>query len=145
MPSSDFSPGQDNDALPPEAYEWHEPAVSRSHSQPQMDHDAQPPDAGMGSLISDQRGVSYLGLSSGATFLRAIRRLTPKVAESLGAGMAGSSAVRNTSTGELRWKPRRQDGARQMADMGGRVETTLPPMAEMMPLVESYFRYFREW
>nr|WVH01925.1 GAL4 yeast regulatory protein [Naematelia aurantialba] len=125
----------------PETYEYHEVPAPRALGQPPDD----PGLDGMASLASSEQGVSYLGLSSGATFLNAIRRLGPK--EILGVSPVGQ-AIANGGT-ELRGILSFAQGISASTEYAKPAippmltpTPALPPMSEVMPLVDSYFRYF---
>ncbi|KIR52716.1 nuclear protein [Cryptococcus gattii Ru294] len=92
-------------------------------------------DAGMASLTSSGKGASYLGLSSGATFLNAIRRLSPQAVADLspnGAFITSGSLVMGGGWNALQeWNPNPAEK-----------QVVLPSAVATKPLVESYFRYF---
>lgn len=95
-------------------------------------------DAGMASLTSSGKGASYLGLSSGATFLNAIRRLSPQAVADLspnGAFITSGSLVMGGGSNALQeWNPNPAEK-----------QVVLPSAVATKPLVESYFRYFRKY
>ncbi|WVW84377.1 hypothetical protein I302_106411 [Kwoniella bestiolae CBS 10118] len=126
------SDGDDGD------FEWQEDA--HRNTDPMADHQqignlGIQSDAGMASLQSSGKGASYLGLSSGATFLNAIRRLSPKPVQGLtpiGALVTSGSLIMGGWSGMTQEWTSSQPGK----------QVVLPPSIESRPLVESYFRYF---
>ncbi len=113
---------------------------------------------GMASLVKPQEGISYLGLSSGAIFLGAIRRLCNEADIPFDALQKESAKMQagTASTGKPRptLPPRNSIphitspsvveshsfGSPAMSATGSTFG--LPPQAEVLPLVESYFSYF---
>jgi hypothetical protein len=89
---------------------------------------------GMGGAMGEQ-GVSYMGLSSGATFLNAIKRLSThdifqaSPGNPLGQGNFDIAAFLG--------------GIPPSLGVPGRATMRLPPWSEIQPLVDSYFKYFR--
>lgn len=84
-----------------------------------------------------RKGASYLGLSSGATFLNAIRRLSPQAVAELspnGAFITSGSLVMGGCSNALQGL--NPNPAEQ--------QVVLPSAVKTKSLVESYFRYFRE-
>lgn len=113
----------------PSTYEWHE---GRESSSGQTDQAVQD---GMGGAQGEQ-GVSYMGLSSSATFVNAIRRLSsqPTFSTSPSNPMAKSPFDVATFLGGL---PLAKTPVERPA-------MRMPPSAEIRPYVDSYFAYFRE-
>lgn len=134
MPSVELESGPPQSTLDDvdDGYEWQEEAKQvpgRANLQA---------DAGMASLTSSGKGASYLGLSSGATFLNAIRRLSPQAVADLspnGAFITSGSLVMGGGSNALQeWNPNSAEK-----------QVVLPSAVATKPLVESYFRYFREY
>jgi transcriptional regulatory protein GAL4 len=119
-----------------DTYEWHEESSKQAQA-----------DAGMGSLSSTEQGVSYLGLSSGATFLNVIRRLSPKPLEEpspLGQIMAAMNQTNSSwSVGQANGYNLQREASRGVPGKLASIPQ-LPPLMEVLPLVDSYFNYFRE-
>jgi transcriptional regulatory protein GAL4 len=86
------------------------------------------------------KGAGYFGLSSGATLLHAIRRLAP--GEVFPSGLAVSESLNvvdvQAISGTSRLNPKTPTSPTAFSIKN------LPPPAEVLPLVDSYFRYFRE-
>nr|KIR45158.1 hypothetical protein I312_05725 [Cryptococcus bacillisporus CA1280] len=131
MPSVELESGppQSTSDEVDDGYEWQEEAKQvpgRANLQA---------DAGMASLTSSGKGASYLGLSSGATFLNAIRRLSPQAVADLspnGAFITSGSLVMGGGSNALQeWNPNPAEK-----------QVVLPSAVATKPLVESYFRYF---
>lgn len=102
-------------------------------------------DAGMGSLSSLTGGVSYMGLSSGSICLSVIERLTSELSAQ------GVPALSPLFLGPDQASKRVAHDSRSQLVVSHRLQTNmpvehapLPRLAEVMPLVDSYFRYFRE-
>jgi len=108
-------------------------------------------------MNENQHGISYLGLSSGATFLRAIKRLSPKpltrvTISSVDTG-GSLSLLNNAIDSGMRdhgggcviaeGKPTSWGPTLPVSNMGGTLN--LPSMSEVMPLVDNYFRHFRKY
>ena len=138
-PSTAMIPAFDDRDKEPSAYEWHEdirPDMSQYPLTSGSDGTRGVQD-GMGGAMGEQ-GVSYMGLSSGATFLNAIRRLSHRDIFSaspgnpLGLDMAAF-------LGGL--PPKSVD----MTKAPSRSSMRIPPLSEVQPLVDSYFKYFREY
>jgi len=118
----------------PSSYEWHESIrpEMKMFTQNADHHGVQD---GMGGAMGEQ-GVSYMGLSSGATFLNAIKRLSTQdifqasPGNPLGQGNFDIAAFLG--------------GLRPSLGVPGRAVLRLPPWSEIQPLVDSYFKYFRE-
>lgn len=104
---------------------------------------------GTASFARSGNGCSYLGLSSGMVFLNAILRLCkekggitidvkstlpPEPSQQRSTGPDGSKSVK---THEMQMFDTASALVRQQA-------VQLPPQAEYMPYVDSYFRFFRE-
>lgn len=113
-------------------YEWDDAGNSVPHLA----------DGGMGSLIHG-KGLSYHGLSSAAVYLNAIEKLCPiPIGSGLQDALTWFSALNN---GSLAWEdpltvPGDSPAARTVIPSNGFV---IPPLAEVGPFVDSYFRYFR--
>jgi len=138
-PSTAVIPAFEDRDKEPSSYEWHEdirPDMSLFPLTSGSDGTRGVQD-GMGGAMGEQ-GVSYMGLSSGATFLNAIRRLSHRdifsasPGNSLGLDMAAF-------LGGL--PPKSVD----MAKAPSRSSMRIPPLSEVQPLVDSYFKYFREY
>lgn len=113
---------------------------------------------GMVSLARLKQGISYLGLSSGATFLNAIRRLCtdsdiPFDGLQRQSTMQPSSRHRPSQKVEP-FSHRQHNEANRKASNAyhfpsqtndDESEFTLPPLAEILPLVDSFFSYFRRF
>ncbi|OXG77158.1 nuclear protein [Cryptococcus neoformans var. grubii Br795] len=111
------------------SYEWKE-AAKQVPGQANLQSDA-----GMASLTYSGKGASYLGLSSGATFLNAIRRLSPQAVAELspnGAFITSGSLVMGGCSNALQGL--NPNPAEQ--------QVVLPSAVKTKSLVESYFRYF---
>lgn len=88
-------------------------------------------------------GIGYMGLSSAATLLRAIYKLAPLNNSAL---TLPSAAVRRNqmhSTTMSLDEGKLSNQASISVDM--RTIPALPPAAEISPLIDSYFRYFRQF
>lgn len=86
-------------------------------------------------------GAGYIGMSSGFTLLRAIQKFAS--ANGLPSNKAsGNGLLRPSASNKMSHK------LLQLYVPGGNEgheEMILPPPDEIMPLVDSYFQYFREW
>ena len=87
-------------------------------------------------------GIGYMGLSSAATLLRAIQKFAPlnnNVLPSQG-GAVGSTLISSTSASWDHSKP----STSAMINLNATGAPILPSANEINPLVDSYFRYFRQ-
>ncbi|KAL1407735.1 lactose regulatory protein lac9 and GAL4-like protein [Vanrija albida] len=117
----------------PGTYEWHEDPDTGG--QLALD--------GMGSLANGEEGVSYMGLSSGATFVNVIRRLTPN--HTLSVSPTSFTVSPGNVTGlDVAGVLNRRDtlSSSRRSVSAHRPMKPLPPLTEIIPLVDSYFRYF---
>ncbi|WRT69365.1 uncharacterized protein IL334_006349 [Kwoniella shivajii] len=114
------------------AYEWQE------HSGHLMDQSTIQADAGMGSLATSGRGASYLGLSSGATFLNAIKRLSPQAIPALS---PNGPYIATRPMAMESYSETMQEWTSELP----RSRVILPPAAEIKPLVDGYFQYFHHF
>lgn len=107
----------------PNEFEWHEGQVAGA-----LD--------GMGVDSNTEEGVSYLGLSSGSTFVNVIKRLTPAHTLSVSPENFTSSNL----DVERILRPTNGNQLRQST----KAVHPLPPLSEILPFVDCYFQYFRE-
>ncbi|RSH90415.1 hypothetical protein EHS25_001020 [Saitozyma podzolica] len=91
-----------------------------------------------GAEPSASKGAGYFGLSSGATLLHAIRRLAPGEVFPSGLTVSESLNVVNVQaiSGTSRLNPKTPASSTVFSIKN------LPPPADVLPLVDSYFRYF---
>lgn len=132
MPSPPlFLQGHSEEATP-QVYEWHE-----AHNVP-IDHDALVLDGMGGVSSSTEQHTSFLGLSSGATFLRAIRRISGTDILACSPGQAGMLSFASFFEG--------MSGGRMPSSASElhKRRMRMPPLVEVLPYVDSFFRHFRE-
>lgn len=130
-PSHADTPFNPEDSKDASAYEWHEDVAVPGEENNVGVRGVQD---GMGGALGEQ-GVSYMGLSSGATFLNAIRRLSsqPIFSASPSNPLMDASFDIASFLGGL---PKNKQPAIRPA-------MRIPPLVEVYPLVDSYFKYFR--
>lgn len=103
-------------------------------------------DGGMGSLIHG-KGRSYHGLSSAAVYLSAIEKLCPvPIGPGLTDALTWFSAHNNGSLAwEEPWTVQGSSPEVMTTTTGDGTGFVLPPLSEVGPFIEAYFRYFRKF
>jgi transcriptional regulatory protein GAL4 len=120
------------DEAEPRSYEWHEETGDGNMDPFVLD--------GMGGLASPSgQNTSFVGLSSGATFLKAIRRISKIDIFAASDSFDGGSLDIAALFGRL--------PAEMLASSFSNPprETRLPALSVVLPLVDSFFRHFREF
>jgi hypothetical protein len=104
-----------------------------------------PAGAGMGTFIQGN-GASYLGLSSGSAVLQAITKLVPRPLQCArllpNPNRSSSSYSTSTRTAPLNSLPGM--AITSSGAPGESLNEGLPHLSQVRPLVDAYFRYFRE-
>lgn len=102
-----------------------------------VDHEALVLDGMGGVSSSTERHTSFLGLSSGATFLRAIRRISGTDILACSPGQAAQFDFSSLLEGMPVGRPPNAPHAKR--------RMVLPPLDEISSCVESFFRHFRTY